>query len=184
MSNIEENSHSTPEEILTGIQADLKSETSRTRLAAIQKLAEIKYSSPAILRILEGLALKDKSKSVREAARLTLTSPAHRYIQGRTSKLERKERQAILEEIGEWEKQGIIQADQADVIRQRYDFDLKSAAPPQDLPSPTTQPRPTSATPDKDASLQLRPATPRPGLTQTLLSETSIKIALYLGASS
>jgi len=182
MSNIEENSHSTPEEILTGIQAGLKSETSRTRLAAIQKLAEIKYSSPAILRILEGLALKDKSKSVREAARLTLTSPAHRYIQGRTSKLERKERQAILEEIGDWENQGIIQADQADVIRQRYDFDLKSAAPPQDLPAPTTQPRPTSATPDKDASLQLQPATPRPGLTQTLLSETSIKIALYLGA--
>ena len=166
-----------PGEILASIHTDLKASIVQTRLNAIKKLLEQNFSSPAILHTLEQLALKDKSKPVREAARQALDSPAHRYIQGRTTRLKRKERQAILDEIADWESQEIIQADQADVIRHRYDFDLKPAAPPQDASTPPTQPKPATA---KDAPPQ--PETPRPGLTQTLLSETSIKIALYLGA--
>jgi len=168
----EETNSPRPEEVLAGIHADLKSQTVRTRLDAIQKLGEHKFSSPAILRTLEELTLKDKSKSVREAARKALDTPTHRYIQSRTVKLNRKERQTILTEIANWETDGLIPADQADVIRQRYDFDLKSAEPQPVSPAPPTEPEP--ATPKETPA--------RASLTQTLLSETSIKIALYLGA--
>ena len=169
----------TPEEILAGIHAGLQSKDIQTCLNAIQQLGEQKFSSPAILRTMEGLALKDESEAVREAARQALTSPTHRYIQGRTSNLDRKARQTILAEITSWEVQGLISSDQADVIRHRYDFDLTPAPvkeDPPDLPMPTL---PASV---KSEQGEFRSAPPRPGLTQTLLSETSIKIALYLGA--
>ncbi len=166
-----------PEEILTSIHSDLNTEKAQTRLNAIKRLLEQKFSSPAILTALEKMALNDKSKPVREAALQALDSSTHRYIQGRTTRLKRKDRQTILDEIENWENQGIIQAEQANVIRRRYDFDLKPTTPPQDSPTPPTRPEPATA---KDAPPQ--PETSRPGLTQTLLSETSIKIALYLGA--
>ncbi|MFL7869286.1 MAG: hypothetical protein AB8I58_10680, partial [Anaerolineales bacterium] len=169
----------TPEEILAGILADLKSQAAQTRLEAIQKLGEQKFSSPAILRILEELTLKDKSKSVRGAARKALDTPTHRYIQSRTVKLNRKERQNILAEIASWEKEGLIPADQADVIRQRYDFDVKPAAPLPDSSTHPTQPEPATV---QENPPHPQSAPPRASLTQTLLSETSIKIALYLGA--
>jgi len=169
----------TPEEILAGIHADLKSQTVQTRLDAIQKLGEQKFSSSAILRTLEELTLKDKSKPVREAARKALHTPTHRYIQSRTAKLNRKERHIILTEISNWETEGLIPADQADVIRQRYDFDLKPAPSQLVSPAPPTQPEPATL---KETPPHPQPAPPRASLTQTLLSETSIKIALYLGA--
>ena len=186
---------STPQETLARIHADLKSGTAKTRLDAIQELGQQKFSSPAILRMLEELALNDRSQSVREAARRALDSPTHRYIQGRAANLNRKERQTILSEIANWESQGLIQSDQAEVIRQRYDFDLKPAPPtpkpaiptphPEPKPAPVSQtpltpkPAPKPAAPHPPLA---QPRAPRPSLTQTLLSETSIKIALYLGA--
>jgi len=171
----------TPEEILKRIQTSLNSQDAKERLGAIQELRDQKYSSPAILHALEQMALMDKSKAVREAARQALDSPTHRYIQGRAAKLNRKERQIVLDEIAEWEAQGFIQAGQADVIRQRYDYDLKPAAP---TPQPTEEAPPPAPkpVPDKTTSPAEKPAPSTPSLTQTLLSETSIKIALYLGA--
>jgi VIT1/CCC1 family predicted Fe2+/Mn2+ transporter len=168
-----------PEEILADIRAGLQSETVQSRLNAIQKLGEQKYSSPAILRKLEELASKDKSKAVREAAFQALASPTHRFIQSRTAKLNRKERQIILTEITNWEGQGFIDADQAEVIRQRYDFDLTAIPTEPVSPALPTQPLPAPVKEDKPKP---QPEAPRPGLAQTLLSETSIKIALYLGA--
>ncbi len=165
----------TLEEILASIQTDLKGETVQTRLDAIQKLAEQNFSSPAILRTLERLALNDKSKSVRAAARQALDTPTHRYIQGQISKRTRPERKTILSEIDKWESQELIHADLADVLRQRYGFDLKPATPaPEPISAPQPEPEPA---PISQATLA-----PRLSLTQTLLSETSIKIALYLGA--
>ncbi|MBN1450274.1 MAG: hypothetical protein JW963_04590 [Anaerolineales bacterium] len=169
----------TPEEILAGIHASLKSQTVQTRLDAIQKLVEQKFSSPAILRLLEDMALKDRSKPVREAALKVLDTPTHRYIQGRTAKLNRKERQTVLTELANWETEGLIPTYQADVIRQRYNFDLKPAPPHSVSPPPPTQPKPATS---KESLSNLQPAPPRASLTQTLLSEISIKIALYLGA--
>jgi hypothetical protein len=168
-----------PQEVLAGIQSDLRGEAAQTRLDAIQTLAGQKFSSPAILRTLEELALKDRSKAVREAARQTLASPAHRYVQSRLTRLNRKERRAILAEIADWEEQGMIETDQASLMRQRYDFDL---TPDQAIQiAPPLPPLPEPA-PVKPESSPPQPSTPRPGLAQTLLSETSIKIALYLGA--
>ncbi len=167
-----------PRENLERIQAMLQDEQPTIRLAAIQELLTLNYSSAAILRALETLALHDPSESVRRAACQALTSPPHRHIQARLSKLDRRTRQAILDEIETWQKQGILQAEQALVMRARYDFDLQPAAP---LPKP--QVAPASPPP---ASAPAAPASPssemHPSLTQTLLSETSIKIALYLGA--
>ena len=165
----------TPEEILASIHADLKSKTVQARLDAIQKLGEQIFSSPAILHTLERLALDDKSKSVRAAARQALDTSAHRYIQGQISERTRPERKIILSEIDKLESQGMIHADLADVLRHRYDFDLKPATPaPKPVSAPQPEPEPTPVS-------QATP-TPRLSLTQTLLSETSIKIALYLGA--
>jgi hypothetical protein len=190
-----------PEEILAGILAGLRSENAQDRLDAIQKLNEQKFSSPAILRTLEELAINDGSKAVREAIRLV--SPTHRYIQSRIASLNHKERQAILLEIADWENRGLVPTNQADVIRQRYNFDLKPAEIQAILPALPTRPEPSDQSfdpgpparrptgsestqdrlaPVKEDIEQPQPATPRPGLTQTLLSETSIKIALYLGA--
>jgi hypothetical protein len=171
-----------PEEFLAHILDGLSSASAQARLAAIQELLGQNYSSHAILRKLEEMALKDKSKSVREAAQQALTSPTHRYIQSRTSTLNRRERQFILNELTGWEIQGLIQAEQAGVIRRHYDFDLTPPTPaPQRLeaaPLPETGPVPI-----RDSSkANDGPAASSPSLTQTLLSETSIKIALYLGA--
>jgi len=170
-----DNQTQTPEQILKRIQGSLESKDAKERLSAIQELREQKFSSPAILHTLEALAIKDKSKAVREAARQTLDSPAHRYIQSRATQLKRKDRQTILNEIEQWETQGLIQEDTAEVIRQRYDFDFK--------PSPSTSRLETPVqTKEQPASDKETPPAPRPSLTQTLLSEISIKIALYLGA--
>ena len=170
----------TPEEILKRIQASLSSPEAKERLTAIQELLEQKFSSPAILHSLEQMALNDKSKPVRELARQALASSTHQYIQERTTKLTRKERQTILDEISNWEEHGLVQAYQADVLRQRYDFDLRPSAQTREEPAPVKEVSPTPE--PKEPSHLEQPATPRPSLTQTLLSETSIKIALYLGA--
>ena len=178
--SLEETNSPTPEEILASIHAGLKDASAQTRLDAIQKLGEQKFSSTAILHTLENLSINEKAKSVREAAHEALNSSTHRYIQSRTTKLSRKERQNLLNEIDTWEAQGLIKTNQADVIRQRYDFDLKPAASQPDSPTLQTEHRPAAA---KDVSPPPELESPRPGgLTQSLLSETSIKIALYLGA--
>lgn len=166
-----------PEETLQRIQALLQDKQAETRLTAIQELTSQNFSSPALLRVLEMLALRDPSESVRAAARQALETPTHRYIQERTTKLNRQTRQALLEEIEGWEKQGLLQSEQANVLRTRYNFDLRPAAPPPP-PPPATVTQPAASPPAAPAP----PVGEPPSLTQTLLSETSIKIALYLGA--
>ena len=178
--SLEETNSPTPDEILASIHAGLKSTVAQTRLEAIGKLEKQNFSSAAILHTLESLSVNDKAKPVREAALNILNSPAHRYIRSRLTKLNRKERQIILNEIGTWETQGLIQANQADVIRQRYDFDSKPVA---SKPVPSTLQTPDKPATVKDISPPPVPESSRSGgLTQSLLSETSIKIALYLGA--
>ncbi len=170
-------SNFSPEETLKRIQTLLQDEQPAIRLAAIQELLTLNYSSAALLRSLETLALRDPSEPVRQAAREALTWPVHRYIQARIIKLDRRTRQAILDEIETWQQQGILQTEQAQIIRTRYDFDLRPAAPP-------PQPEATSVSPASDSApaAPVPPTGERPTLAQTLLSETSIKIALYLGA--
>ena len=172
----------TTEEFLNHVKAGLESASAQDRLAAIRELLGQNFSNQAIVRILEGLALNDQSKTVRETARRALASPTHRYIQSRTSILSHRERQMILNELDGWKNQGLIQSEQADVLRQRYDFDLKPSVPgPEkaEIPSPAkAEPAPIKTT----ASAGEQITTSQASLTQTLLSETSIRITLYLGA--
>ncbi len=167
-----------PEETLARIQALLQDAQADTRLAAIQELTSQKYSSQALLHTLESLALHDPNQAVRQAARQALETPTHRYIQAQTTRLDRRTRQAILGEIEAWQTQGLLDAERADLLRTRYDFDLRPAAPP-----PTPEPAPVSPAADSSSAAPAPlPAKAPLTLTQTLLSETSIKIALYLGA--
>jgi hypothetical protein len=125
----EQNPENTPEEFLKEISIKLGSPNGPARLAAIKELVSQKYSSQAILHTLEELALKDKSKSVREAALLALDTPTHRFIRKKGSGLNNRDRKIILNELADLEFQGLIQPEQADIIRQRYDFDIRPAPP-------------------------------------------------------
>ncbi len=167
-----------PEETLARLQARLQDSEAEIRLAAIQELTAQPHSTPALLHTLEWMALHDPSPAVRQAARRALETPAHRSLQAQIARLDRPTRQAILREIETWQEQGLLSAEQADLLRLRYNFDLHPAAPP-------SAPEPAPVSPVVEAS-SVTPA-PLPAkapltLTQTLLSETSIKIALYLGA--
>ncbi|RME07982.1 MAG: hypothetical protein D6803_02465 [Anaerolineae bacterium] len=71
-------------------------------------------------------------------------------------------RKALLREIDAWEAEGLLNAEQIAALRARYAVKppASAAAPPQ--PQPAAEPAPT--------------------LSERIFSETSIKIALYLGA--
>ena len=177
-----ENDARKPEDILNEIYANLQSEDDVAVLNAIATLGETNFSSEAVRRQLEKLSLQSDNKDIRKNALAALSQPAQRNVRGRLNKLQRGDRYVILQEISDWEKGGLLPTENAEVIRRRYDFDF--------TPSPQTPPVPASA---QAAATQLEatppaptprrePEGPRPSLLQTLTSEASIKIYLYLGA--
>ncbi|HEX5837640.1 MAG TPA: hypothetical protein VFY26_07400, partial [Anaerolineales bacterium] len=91
----------------------------------------------------------------------------------RTNRLDPGHRAIVLRQIEQWEQDGLIETERAEVIRSRYNFDVKPA-PSGPSPAPVIE--------TTDAPPPPIPAGPPPSLTQTLLSEASIKIYLYLGA--
>ena len=169
-----------PEEVLKEILEALQSADDVNRLNAIAQLRGLNYGSEAIRNELEKLALHDSNPDVRKDALAALDLPPQRHVRNRINKIEGVNRHLLMQEITDWVKLGLLDKGIADVIRKRYDFDF----------TPAPAPKPLDQTPEQPASAQeaqstLRPITPtapRPTLTQTLLSETSIKIALYLGA--
>lgn len=78
-------------------------------------------------------------------------------------------RRILVQEIERWQKEGLIPDKLAANLRARYDFDFRPAPPPEALPAPQAAP-------------PVAPPAPPLTLSRTLLSETSVKIALYLGA--
>lgn len=184
-----------PKETLTQILKSLKRGDPESRLAAIQELHQLNYTSEAIRAELERLALKDDNEKIREAALAALDLPTNRHIRSNASKLGRGERYALLKEIDGWVKSDLLDKTQAEVLKRRYDFDI-SPLPTPPVPAPVketaTSPAQNAAPPSTSAtkltniapplSTKPAPAGPRPTLLQTLLSETSVKIALYLGA--
>ncbi|MFH2102378.1 MAG: hypothetical protein ABIJ39_03360 [Chloroflexota bacterium] len=78
-------------------------------------------------------------------------------------------RRIIVKEIERWQKEEKITSALAVLLRKSYDFDFQPPAVAPPVPTPVQS---------------YPPPVPKPRLTlaQTLLSETSIKIALYLGA--
>ncbi|MFN8382835.1 MAG: hypothetical protein U0V02_12880 [Anaerolineales bacterium] len=169
-----------PEDILNTILANLQDEDDVVILNAIASLNEKNFSSEAIRRQLERLSLQSDNKDIRKNALAALSAPQQRNVRGRSNKLQRGDRYVILQEINEWEKNGLLPADNAEVIRRRYDFDFTSAPVASTSPTPQvgTPPAPVPPTPTP----RREPEGPRPSLLQTLTSEASIKIYLYLGA--
>ena len=180
-----ENMQATLNRVLEGLKIG---ETGR-QLHAIQELEILNFNSEAIVLRLEILALGENAE-VRAAALNALNLKTSQRVSAGISMAPKNIRQAVLQEIDEWQKDGLIEAHRAEVLRQRYDFDVRpgipskaapaippAAAPIREIPAP--QPIPSApVTPVKPALA----AAPRPTLTQVLFSETSTKIYLYLGA--
>ena len=105
-------------------------------------------------------------------------------MRGRLNKLQRGDRYVLLQEINDWEKGGLLATENAEVIRRRYDFDFTPSAVPQGAPVPvsTQAAVPPPSTVAQGESSAVAQGEPRPSLLQTLTSEASIKIYLYLGA--
>lgn len=172
-----ENDPASNEEILSEILKGLQSDNAGERLQAIAKLQAIKYASIALRNRLEQLALHDAHQEVRAEALATLDLPNLRYVQNRINKIKFNVRYLLIEQINEWEKSGLLGKNHADVIRRRYDFD---SAPPPAPKSATVREQSPAA--KAQPALQPEPAGARPSLLQSLVSEASIKIYLYLGA--
>ena len=182
------------QEVLNSILSGLQSKVEARQIAALKELGEITYSSEAILNRLEELALSAQG-AVKEMALSALHLKTSQFVASKLSSIPKDDRQLILRESEEWLEDGLIEKHQAEVIRRRYDFDAKPGIPARPVPQveheaqpmaeaqphkSVAPPTPKSETP-KPIS-QPHPAEPRPSLMQTLLSEFSVRIYLYLGA--
>lgn len=189
-----------PEEVLNAILSALRSEDTAQQQSAMARLRTLDFSSEAIRSELESLALKGGNTEVRRNALTALDLPANRSVQKRinANKLDRGIRHVLLNEINEWVKSNLIDRQNADVIRRRYDFDVEPTPQPKPQPAPAPAPAPTpqaraeTKVPEAEAAIPVErsapapkpavPEGPRPTLLQTLTSEAAIKIYLYLGA--
>lgn len=179
------------QEKLDRILADLKSDEPASQLEAIQELGTIEYSSEAILARLEHLAIHG-SGEVQNAALAALDLETSQLAAAKSSVLSKTTRRIILAEIAQWQEDGLIEAGRAEVLKRHYDFDTRRGIPiraavQQKDQLPTVQPvemgNPAAASQPADAPyVPAVPAPARPGLMQSLLSEFSIRIYLYLGA--
>jgi hypothetical protein len=130
------------------------------RINALKALSELEPSSPEIVRALERVVANDPNEGVKETALLALSEPRLRSIHQSLSSRPSSQRRIILPVVNELEIEGIISHQVASLLRSRYT--LRPA------PSPKPKERPPRA---QTASLG-----------QALLSETAVKLALYLGA--
>ncbi|MGZ9234236.1 MAG: hypothetical protein ACXW4E_01810, partial [Anaerolineales bacterium] len=176
------------QETLDRILADLRSDEQTRQLSAIHELGTINYSSEAILRELERLALHGEG-AVQKFALTALSFKTSQYVASQRTSQTKFDRNLILKEIDQWQKDELIAPLQAEVLRRHYDFDIKRAAPLQSVPKNLAEGLEESAPVLSEGSVEAietpqQPTStgPRPTLTQTLLSEASIKIYLYLGA--
>ncbi|MCQ3937272.1 MAG: hypothetical protein DPW18_09520 [Chloroflexi bacterium] len=182
------NAAQSPQEIVAQIHQRLQSTDEAVILRAIASMKTLPYSSEAIRSQLEKLSLHGSSPEVRAEALAALDTSANRAVRRQVAgdRLSWGVRNLILGEIDAWVKSNLINNQTGDVLRRRYDFDIA----PQPKAAPQTPPKPApiqpaapapKATP-APAPTPVTPPEPRPTLLQTLTSEASIKIYLYLGA--
>lgn len=190
---MEQSNPGKPDVVLDKLYKLLQSEDDIVILQAIAELANLNYSSVAIRRRLEKLAVSSDSPPVRSDALNALNSSANRAVQRQMTagKLERSIRLAVLHEIADWETSELLNKQTADALRRRYDFDVEPQAAPKivspqaAIPMPqanSAKPTPAEAPAQVAAPKPQVPAEPRPSLLQTLTSESAIRIYLYLGA--
>ncbi|MBX3037919.1 MAG: hypothetical protein KF758_13500 [Anaerolineales bacterium] len=179
---MENHSPQNNQEILDSILSGLQSTTDSDRRGAIEKLREINFSSTAIRSRLENMSLHDSNSVVRQEALKALSLSSNQTVQKVSSTLDRGVRFSILQEIKKWVSDGLLNEENAEVIQNRYNFDITPAPQPKPQPVPVpakvVQPVAQPVAPVKPAE----PTAPAPSLLQTLTSEGAIKIYLYLGA--
>lgn len=173
----------TMQEVLNELLANLKSGDEARQMDGLQKLGTINFSSDAVVKQVEKLALSE-SAEVREAALNALKLKTSKLVAQKRSVESHFNRSLIVKEIDAWEAEGLLEPHRAEVIRRRYDFDLASGQA-EALPSPAA-PRPSAPanaeTPAREPVRPVAPSAPRPTFAQTFFSEASTKIYLYLGA--
>ena len=162
------------QKILDEILDNLKSRDSARQLDGIHALEQVNYSSKLIFFELERLAIHGMEE-VQEAALDALGFKPSQYILSQLSRLSKYDRLTVLKEIQAWEENGLIEPRQAEVLSGRYDFETKPRVSSKPIAQTIQEEQPVIPT-------AVIPAGPRPSLMQTLLSEASIKIYLYLGA--
>ncbi|PKN95031.1 MAG: hypothetical protein CVU44_04260 [Chloroflexi bacterium HGW-Chloroflexi-6] len=167
------------------IPEELRSPDPQNRKQALQKLT-LEPATPDLLAAIEHMAAHDPDPELRAAALDALDSSRLRALRTqRLMKLSGSEQKFILQELDTWQKQGLIGEDLANSLRSRYRVALKPAVPLVSQAEQPVPPTPASALQTDSTSTPIAPAAsrePRPSLAQTLLSETSIKTFLYLGA--
>ncbi|HLO13830.1 MAG TPA: hypothetical protein VK206_03305, partial [Anaerolineales bacterium] len=103
------------QETLDRILEELKSSDWVHCLNALQELKTLDFSTPAILRELERLAIQHADEDVRNSAARSLGSTVHRFIRSKINKLNRGDRTFLLKQIQEWEADGLIEPNVASV---------------------------------------------------------------------
>ena len=130
------------------------------RINAIKSLSELEPSSPEIVRTLERIVANDPDERVKGTALEALSSPVLKSIHHNLSSRPSSQRRIILAVVNEWKLEGLISPQLASLLKSRYTL----------RPAPSPKPKERSERP-QFASLG-----------QALLSETAVKLALYLGA--
>ena len=161
------------QQILDEILEHLKSSDPARQLEGIFALEPLNYSSKSIFFELERLAIHGVDE-VRAAALEALGSRSSQYIASQLSRISKYDRITVLREIEAWKESGLIEPHQAEVLSRRYDFEAPARASSKAASSKRSE--------EPAAPVAVVPAGPRPSLVQTLLSEASIRIYLYLGA--
>jgi hypothetical protein len=166
------------QETLDRILGELKSNDLARCRNALLELETLNFSSPAILHEIERLAVECQDEPVQKKAVELLRTSVHQRVRRNKNGERRSDRLFLLKKIKGWQEDGILPAQIAEVLNARYDFDLVAS---RTAPRSAPEPREASTLPPV-ASPPAIPDAPRLSLMQTLLSEASIRIYLYLGA--
>ena len=109
-----ENETRDPKDVLNEIYANLQSGDDVIVLQAIDALSKLNFSSEAVRRQLEKISMQSGNGDTRRDALAALALPAQRAVRGRVSKMNRGNRFALLQEINDWEKEGLLDNHQAE----------------------------------------------------------------------
>ncbi len=171
----------TIQEILNELLANLKSGDEARQMDGLQKLGAINFSSDAVVKQVEKLALGENAE-VRAAALNALKLKTSKMVAQKRSNENRFNRALIVKEIGDWETDGLLEPYRAEALRRRYDFDSESVRPSAPTPVEPRAAEPAREVAPAAPSAPRAERAPRPTFAQTFLSEASTKIYLYLGA--
>ncbi len=140
--------------------ARLRGRNAKDRLEAVEAIGELQSYDESVLKALELTAANDRKSEVRDSAFIALQNLSRISDRPTAKEVLPHDRGVILAALKRWEAEGLLPSQVARVLRNRYEF------------------RPSS----KRAARAKAAPDDRRNLSQLLLSETSVKIALYLGA--